>query len=178
MLRLIGSVLGMCLCANAQFFGLATPADGSRVYFATPLRQKDAMQPTHGKLFQVDASGLQLFLSRDEVIPPPPAFITQAVQTNPFDLVAASVSADGQVFAAAGHRRCAYGDCTYVRLEGYATTITSAGQSRDYPGHLHLSASGEWAFGDSDFGYFIHPAYLFNTATGAEPVLDIPATAR
>jgi hypothetical protein len=97
--------------------GLATPADGSRVYFATTLPQKNTTQPTHGQLFQVGPSGLQLFVSRDEVIPPPPVNPAQPVQTNPYDLFSASVSADGKATAVAGNRACRYGDCVYARLE-------------------------------------------------------------
>jgi hypothetical protein len=49
------ALFGICLSGHAQFFGLATAADGSRVYFATPLRQKNTTLPQHGKLFQVDS---------------------------------------------------------------------------------------------------------------------------
>jgi hypothetical protein len=166
MVRVAACFFGICLCANGQFFGLATPADGSRVQFATALRQKNTTQPTWGKLFQVDASGLQLVLSRDAQIPPPPPNPSQ-VQTNAYDVFAASISADAKVFAVMARRACPSGDCTYLRLEGYTTTITSGGQSKDYPGGLQLSASGEWAFGTSSFGIFTHPAYLFNVNTGA-----------
>jgi uncharacterized protein (TIGR03437 family) len=175
MLRAAWIYLVSCLCVHAQFSGLATPADGSRVYFATTLRQKNTTQPTHGKLFQVDPSGLQLFLSRDEVIPSPPVNPAQAVQTNAYDLFSASVSADGKAIAVAGNRACAYGDCTYARLESYTTTITANGQSTDYPGNLQLSASGGWAFGGSSFGFFNHPAYLFNVTTGTQVDLGIPS---
>jgi hypothetical protein len=46
MLRLIGCLFGICLCANGQCSGLAMPADGSRVYFTTTLRQKDTTEPS------------------------------------------------------------------------------------------------------------------------------------
>ena len=58
MFRCLLFIAVFSVSACAQFLGLATPADGSRVYFATPLRQKDTTQPTYGKLFQVDNSGL------------------------------------------------------------------------------------------------------------------------
>jgi hypothetical protein len=45
--------LGFSIAAFAQLFSLATPADGSRVYFATPLRQKNTNQPAWGKALPV-----------------------------------------------------------------------------------------------------------------------------
>jgi uncharacterized protein (TIGR03437 family) len=175
MLRLFVLTLAMCACANGQFFGLATTADGSRVYFATPLRQKNTVQPPHGKIFQVDSAGLQLVLSREREEPPPPPYPTTPAQTNPYDLFSASVSADGKTVAASGRRDCAYGECIYQRVEGYTTTITAGGKSRDYPGSLHLSANGEWAFGGSSFGLYSHPAYLAHVTTGEEIPLLIPS---
>src|SRR5215471_3419923 len=115
MLRAALIFLFFCLCVHAQFPGLATPTDGKRVYFATTLRQRNTTQPTHGKLFQVDLSGLQSFFSRDEVIPPPRVNPAQPAQTNAYDLFSASVSADSKVIAVAGNRACPYGDCVYAR---------------------------------------------------------------
>jgi uncharacterized protein (TIGR03437 family) len=172
MVRFAVSFLGFCLCVRGQFIGLATPADGSRVYFATMLRQKNTTQPVWGKLFQIDASGLQLVLSRDEQIPPPPPYPTQALVTNAFDIFAGSVSADAQVSAVAARRACPYGSCTYERVEIFATTISANGRSTDYPGALQLSASGEWAFGASANGVFGQAAYLFNVKTGEGGSLD------
>jgi uncharacterized protein (TIGR03437 family) len=148
--------------ANAQFLGLATPADGSRVAFATTLRQKNTTQPLWGKLFQVNSSGLQLLVSRDQQVPPS----SVGLQTNPYDIIAASFSADDTVSAIAARRGCPYGGCAYERLEDYATTVTAGGQSKDYPGNLQLSASGEWAVGTSSNGYFGQVGYIFNLKTG------------
>jgi uncharacterized protein (TIGR03437 family) len=170
MLRLIASTLAISLCAHAQFFGLATPADGSRVYFATPLRQKNTTQPNWGKLFTFDSTGLNLLVSRDQEVPPSP---TVSPVTNPYDIFGASLSADGKVLAIAARRGCPFGECTYRRIEQYATTITSGGQSKDYPGALQLSASGEWAFGNSIFGgLYGPPAYLVNVTSGKQLALD------
>ena len=56
----------------APFAGLATPYDGSVVYFSSVLRIKGSNQPLHGKLFVADEKGVRLFRSRDKVDPPPP----------------------------------------------------------------------------------------------------------
>ena len=168
-------VPAICVPAIAQFSGLATPGDGSRVYFATVLRQKNTIQPVYGKLFTVDPAGLKLFLSRDAQIPPAPAPGTiSGTPTNPYDLQAASVSADGKVFAASAIRECVGAGSICTRLERYFTTIGAAGQDRnypdrDYPGDLRLSASGAWAFGAST-GVPGGQAsgYLVNVTTGQQ----------
>jgi hypothetical protein len=153
MLRLLLLLAGFSASAFAQFFSLTTPADGSRVYFATPLRQKDTTQPTYGKLFHVDDSGLKLFLARDVVHPPPPGLGGIAF-TNAYSLSSADVSSDGQVFAATGSRDCVgfYLECNKA-LYISTTTITSNGQPQDYEGTLKLSHNGKWAFGGYHINY-------------------------
>ena len=152
--------------AYAQFFGLATPADGSRVYFATPLRQKDTTQPTYGKLFQIDDSGLKLLLARDIVTLPPDPF-GAGYLTNDYDLVSADVSSDGQVFAAAGAHDCYRGSTiTCEHIASIGTTITSGGQSHGYAGMLKLSPNGKWAFGITDSS--VNFGILVNVATGEQ----------
>jgi uncharacterized protein (TIGR03437 family) len=166
MLRLLLLIAGFSVSACAQFFGLATPADGSRVYFATPLRQKDTTQTTYGKLFQVDDSGLKLVLARDKVSPGP-AYPGAGYLTNAYDLVAADVSSDGQVVAAAARLDCTdgYGIAPCLHIPQVHTTITRGGQSHDYEGMLRLSANGKWAIGIVKQS-FIPYANLVNVATG------------
>lgn len=150
MFRLTVLSLAICVSGSAQFSGLATPADGSRVYFATVLRQKNTPQPAYGKLFSVDSAGLKLFLFRDAQIPtPPPPGTFPIPLTNAYNLKAASISSDGKVFAAVGVRYCDGPGEFCTRQESYVTIITAAGQDKDYPGDLRLSAGGAWAFGAS-----------------------------
>jgi uncharacterized protein (TIGR03437 family) len=78
MLRSISLALAITMPALAQFSSMATPADGSRVYFATGLRQQGTSQPLSGKLFVIDSTGLALFRS---------------------DSGSATISSDGKVFA-------------------------------------------------------------------------------
>ena len=59
--------IGVPGCGLAQFFGMATPGDGSRVYFATPSRVKASGQNSYGKIFQYDTNGLRLVAARDPV---------------------------------------------------------------------------------------------------------------
>jgi hypothetical protein len=58
----------------APFAGLATPYDGSVVYFSSALRIKGSNQPLYGKLFVADENGVRLFRSRDKVDPPAPQY--------------------------------------------------------------------------------------------------------
>jgi uncharacterized protein (TIGR03437 family) len=172
MLRFAGALAAICFAANAQFTGLATPADGSRVYFATNLRQKNTAQPTWGKLYQVDSSGLQLTEVRDEVEPPLGTSI--GVMSNPFAISGASMSADGKVLAVNAVRKCIGPGQFCTRQEYYATTVTSSGQSRDFTGRLQVSANGEWAFGPGSNGYFRQPLFLYHLTDGTEVPLNIP----
>src|ERR1019366_2598879 len=170
MLRLTVLALAICVCGNAQFYSLATPADGSRVYFSTGLRQKNTTQPLYGKLFTVDSTGLKLFLSRDAQIPaPPPPGTFPIPLTNAYNLQGASISSDGKVFAAMGIEYCSGAGEFCTRAEPYVTTISAAGQDKDYPGDLRLGASGAWAFGVSGVAPVgIFTGYLVNVATGQQ----------
>jgi hypothetical protein len=49
----------------AQFSSLSTNKDGSVLYFSTPLKEKNTAEPTYGKIFSIDSSGLHLLYSRD-----------------------------------------------------------------------------------------------------------------
>jgi hypothetical protein len=75
----------------AQFFSLATTGDGSRLYFATPVRQKDTTtpQPDWGKLFRIDVGGLSLQESRayqpPQLVPANPTTGRYSLG-NPYDL--------------------------------------------------------------------------------------------
>jgi uncharacterized protein (TIGR03437 family) len=147
MLRILSIILVFQSFAAAQFFGLATPANGSAVYFATPLPQKDTTQSTYGKIFRADASGLHLVLSRDRtpptvLLPSPP----NCNPTNAYSLFGADTSSDGTVTAFAGWRDCVTPDELEMPDRSSTTIITPSGQS-DYTGDLKLSANGAWALG-------------------------------
>ncbi len=173
MLRLTVFSLVICACGNAQFSGLATNSDGSRVYFATGLRQKNTTQSTFGKIFAVDSTGLKLFLSREAQIPtPPPPGTFPIPLTNAYNLQAARISSDGKIFAAVGIEYCSGAGEFCTRAEPYVTTISAAGQDKDYPGDLRLSGGGTWAFGVSGVAPTgIYTGYLVNVATGQQTAI-------
>jgi uncharacterized protein (TIGR03437 family) len=161
---------------RAQFFGLATPGDGSLVYFGTPLRQKNTNQPTWGKLFQADASGIRLRETRDYIVPdPPPSGVATGIglahPTNPYDIVGGSTSSDGSVLAVTGWRDCVSGGSYCSKMEHWYTTITAAGKSAEYPGWLRLSPNGEWAFGNTEHVSYDESRYsghYVNLKTGVD----------
>ncbi len=162
--------IGVPCCGLAQFFGMATPADGSRLYFATPSRVKASGQNPYGKIFQYDANGLRLVAARDPVPLPSLTPPFGGAATNAFDLGMADTSSDGQVTAFGAQRHCAGSDVVLCsKQELFSTTITANGQSRDYPGMLRLSANGQWAFGagsQSNAVFFRTLGYRVNLATG------------
>jgi uncharacterized protein (TIGR03437 family) len=162
--------IGVPGCGFAQFFGMATPGDGSRVYFATPSRVKASGQNFYGKIFQYDANGLRLVPASDPVPLPNVTPPFGGATTNAFDLGMADTSSDGHVAAFGAERHCAGSDVVLCsKQELFSTTITANGQSRDYPGMLRLSANGQWAFGagsQSNAVFFRTLGYRVNLATG------------
>jgi uncharacterized protein (TIGR03437 family) len=149
MFRYLLLTLVISCSAQGQFASLATSSDASRVYFVTSLRQKNTSQSTIGKIFVLDSTGLNLYLS------------------NSRNLTGASISSDAKVFAASATLPCPgpTAGCSGAILR--RTTITANGQNLDYLGDLHLSANGAWAFGIGSFSPTpLFTAYLVNVATG------------
>jgi len=171
-LRLVAAFPLFATCAWGQFFGLATPADGLRLYFATPLRQKNTTQQDYGKLFRIDAGGLALQESIPYQAPPATGPFTPAF-SNPYDLQSADVSSDGQVFATVARRDCINDeDAVCEKGSNLATTITAGGKSADYPDFIRLSANGKWAFGGTGKPLYSGLlGYLVNVTTGQRTVL-------
>jgi uncharacterized protein (TIGR03437 family) len=170
--RLVGIFPLFAACVWGQFFGLATPGDGSRLYFATRLRQKNSTQPDYGKLFRIDASGLSLQKSIPYEAPPATGPFTPSL-SNPYDLQSADVSSDGQVFAAVTRHDCMnYPDAGCFKMSNLVTTITAGGTSRDYGDSVRLSANGKWAFGGTGTPLYSNVfGYLVNVTTDEQTVL-------
>src|SRR5215471_18526606 len=150
MFRYLLLTLVISCSAQGQFASLATPSDASRVYFVTSLRQKNTSQSTIGRVYVLDSTGLNLYLS------------------NSRNLTGASISSDATVFAASATLPCPgpTAGCSGAILR--RTTIAANGQDLDYLGDLHLSANGAWAFGIGSFSPTpLFTAYLVNVATGA-----------
>lgn len=163
----------LVLCARAQFFGLATPGDGSTLYFATPLQQKNTTQPDYGKLFRFDASGLNLQESLPYQ-PLPPSDDVLCLLGSPYDIRFADVSSDATVLAVTALRDISSGfesDCP-KQNSSFVTTILQPPFSLDVPDYVRLSANGRWAFGGTGTPLFSSTyGYLVNLETRQETVL-------
>lgn len=136
--------------ATAQFESLATTDDGSVLYFATNLRQKNTAQTFYGKIFKVDSAGIQMYAAREKVEPPP---LTQPVPggfrglSNYYWLSTPDVSGDGKVVAYSGTADCygaAYKCATPSLTEATVTGTLSAPDLR-LPGYSRLSQNGAYA---------------------------------
>jgi uncharacterized protein (TIGR03437 family) len=140
--RLLLAVAAVSNGALAQFSSLSAPVDGSAVYFATPLHEKNTAEPAYGKIFRVDASGLHLLFSREI------ANRNQAC-SNAYDLTGIATSSDGAVLAVSGQCSCLDGnpvdEYNCVKIDRYTATVVSGGQSKDYPGEFWLSRNGKLA---------------------------------
>ncbi len=88
--------------AAAQYGGLATNTDGSRLFFTTKYKQRNTDQPLHGKVFSLDDRELK------------PALITSVVKideywSNFYDLVAPYLDENGQLAGSNAIRTCYIG---------------------------------------------------------------------
>lgn len=157
--------------AFAQFTGLATPADGSVVYFTSALRLKGTNQPSHGKLFAADENGVRVVESRNRIDPPFDPF-GACLFGDIYAFQAAEISADGQTIAARGSRSSS-GSC---RVFARATLVRSPAGEREYPGVLRLSANGRYAVIDTTPTAFSAPAIaLLDLQTGTRKELSFPS---
>ncbi len=86
---------------SGQYYHLATPADGSVVYFDTDYPRTGTTDARQGRIYTVDASGLQVFAERQRE-----EFPGNPVYTNYYQLSSPAVSGDGTTRAFRGVRRC------------------------------------------------------------------------
>jgi hypothetical protein len=155
--------------AWAQFYGLATPSDGSVVYFSSTLRLKGSSQPNYPKLFAADETGVRLF----RVLP------KMSVQSSDdtcgfsghYIVNWTQVSANGSTVAATGE----WVGCDNSNLQ-YSTDLINATGERQITGGLYLSPGGRYAVVET----FLtgSPYYAFavlDLQTGASAPIALPA---
>ncbi|SPF43970.1 exported hypothetical protein [Candidatus Sulfopaludibacter sp. SbA4] len=152
-LRILLFGAGTSACAFAQFSSLSTPGDGSVLFFATPLAEKNTAEPAYGKIFQFDSSGLHLLYSRDIANQDQPC-------SSAYDLTALRAASEGSVWAVVGQCSCLDGNAAdvynCVKIDRYTSTVVTEGQSRDYPGEFWLSRNGKLALNRRG-AYIIRP---------------------
>jgi hypothetical protein len=142
MLRALGFVVvaASTSIAWAQFDGLATPYDGSAVYFSSTLRLKGTNQPNYEKLFVADEHGVRLFHALPRV--DPKSADGSCVLGDQYTLDWAQVTADGSTVAGLGQRSFA-GNCNLTYFP--STDLIAVGGERQSPGFSYLSPSGRYA---------------------------------
>ena len=81
--------------AWGQYSGLATPYDGSVVYFTSNLAFKGSNQPNYGKLFSADQTGVRLVRSLPDLIPTPPQALASCALGGFYAFSSVETSSDG-----------------------------------------------------------------------------------
>jgi uncharacterized protein (TIGR03437 family) len=169
-MKRIVALLLLAAPASAQFYSLATPFDGSSVYFATSLRLKGTFEPLSGKVFRADETGVRPVVSRQLR---KPAFRGgNCFLGELYSFSTVELSADGKTLAAPGFRWTA-GECHGA---GAATLLRSASGTREISGVLRLSANGRWAIVDTTSTVFTQTsASILDLTTGARTDFQMPS---
>lgn len=159
--------------AWGQFGSLATPSDGSAVYFTTALRLKGAYESPWGKVFAADERGVRLVAGRELRAPALPDHYSGNCILGPLiSFRQVDLSADAKSLAARGSRWTA-GQCHGA---GAATLLRTASGSRDVNGVLRLSANGRWAIVDTTPTVYTQTTgYLVDLTTGARTEFQFPS---
>lgn len=154
----------------AQFNSLATPSDGSAVYFTTTLRLQNTLEPTSGKVFVADERGVRLVESRWVRVPPAP-YPAACVLGRLFNFGSVELTADGRTMALGGSQYAS------PSCRGYhsATLLRGPAGTREIDGVLRLSANGRWALVDTTTSAFSQTTgSLVDLATGARTDFEMP----
>jgi uncharacterized protein (TIGR03437 family) len=158
--------------AIGPFTGLATPYDGSVVYFASTLALKGSNQPNYGKLFIADENGVRLFRLLDE-IDPAPSPVT-CVPGTQYAILGADITADGRTIAAQGQLT----HTGYCNIYLSATDLISPAGERELQGYVRLSPQGRYAIVDTTMGpYSSATAQFLDLKTGSQTPIPLPAVA-
>ncbi len=144
LLAAVGSAAG-----QKDIFDLATTGDGGAAYFASTLARREsgeAAQPggAPARIYRIGPEGLQLYLERPRMDPPPAAGPGQMRFTNYFNLFRPQTSRDGNVVAVTGQRQC-FGASACAFATTLQTTITGLpGGTIDVTGAGRLSGNGRY----------------------------------
>lgn len=171
-MRLVRLLTAYSICgatALCQYTGLATPADGSIVYFAIAQPEAGSGDPVQGRIYTVGPNGLELFAEVERQLP------TSSVgASNHYDLSRPAVSSDGSLQAFVGRRDCIGGSaCAGVRQ--YETTILGApvGDLPRVHGAVQFSEDGRFVLRfDSPELASAGPSALVDLETGDETAIS------
>src|SRR5512133_3667833 len=164
-MRRILALLLLAVPASAQFYSLATPYDGSSVYFRSNLRLRDTFESAAGKIFAADDRGVRLVRSR--------VARTQPVSCSfgpLYNFASVELSADATSMAAMGYR--SGGGCAFY---AWATLLSTPAGSREFAGNLRLSANGRYAIVDTTPSTYSNAgAQWLDLQTGAKKDIPLP----
>ncbi|MCX6609971.1 MAG: hypothetical protein NTW74_03865, partial [Acidobacteria bacterium] len=143
----------LALPALAQFSGLTTNYDGSKLYFVSTLRQRNTTQPLHGKVFSLDDREMK------------PSLILEQIKlddywSNYYNILAPYLDASGALAGTNATRTCYIGFFQACKdFEG------STWQGTQYRGALTFSPNRRYALnriwnGLSDYGYTLYDMTL------------------
>jgi uncharacterized protein (TIGR03437 family) len=161
-LRLFLILLALAAPAVGQFAGLGSTADGSTLYFSTPLRLRGSNSPFTYKVLRQDTH-LTEFLSRDLGEP------IGWTWTNFYDLVASQPSSDGSLIAISARRVCGGGSgCLAVQTAQGSIVDRSGKRLFSDLGYVSMSPNGRWAlfYGRNTFGTLVTGSELVDLSNG------------
>jgi uncharacterized protein (TIGR03437 family) len=161
-LRLFLILLALAAPAVGQFAGLGSTADGSTLYFSTPLRLRGSNSPFTYKILRQDTR-LTEFLSRDLGDP------IGWTWSNFYDLMAAQPSSDGSVIAISARRLCGGGSgCLSVQTAQGSIVDRAGKQLFSDLGSVSMSPNGRWAlfYARNTFGTLVTASELVDLSNG------------
>jgi uncharacterized protein (TIGR03437 family) len=122
---------------RAQFSGLSSTDDGSRVYFASPLRQRGTNQFLWSKIFRIDANGAALVaqVARSSPVPPTNAYVLDQPQ----------VTGDGRLLLYRGKLDCVAGSSCFLSEQHSTTLLDTTTSQISYAGpNASISRNGRY----------------------------------
>lgn len=159
--------------AWGQYGGLATPFDGSVVYFASGLTLKGTSEPTWGKLFAADRNGVRLIRSLPQAIPAAPGPGYSCILGTYYSFGAAETTADGTNILAPGNISFA-NNCEDFNT--WATYWISPSGDRQLADIIRISPNGRYAIADTTGGPLSVASVSYaDPATGSLTRIDLPS---
>jgi uncharacterized protein (TIGR03437 family) len=150
--------------AHAQFSGLTTTNDGSRLFFASPLRQRGTDQGLWSKIFRIDATGAALVASVAPDSPGPP--------TNPYVLTQPQVTGDGSLLIYLGTLYCGEGSSCFLSEQHSSTLLnTITGQTTPVGASAAISRNGRYLASYSS-GNVFGPLFVLTDRTQSTTVFQ------
>ncbi|SPE41423.1 conserved exported hypothetical protein [Candidatus Sulfopaludibacter sp. SbA3] len=167
MIRLLLFSLAVVSPAVGQFAGLGSTADGTTLYFSTPLRLRGTDSPFYHKVLRYDTQ-LSEFLSRDPGLP------IGWTTSNFSELMTAQPSRDGSVVAISASRGCYGGSGCLSVQTNQGTIVDRSGRPifADY-GYVSMSPNARWAlfYARNSFGSLITGSEVVDLTTGKATTL-------